>query len=232
MKKFILLALLFVGGMFMVYKSSKGYLVPGYHRFIYTPSAYESLKISLEDYREKVSENFRAKPKAVKIAESRHALETNLDRLFTFWYGTKWDLNGTTTVPGRGKIACGYFVTTVLRDAGFPVERVKWAQLASESMIKNLTDEKHIRRFSGTDLPDFIEALKKQGDGIYVVGLDTHTGFLKVAGESVTFIHSAGLNPQCVIREDAANSRTLRKSKYRVTTKLSADEEFLLSWYK
>ena len=39
------------------------------------------------------------------------------------WIGTKWDFNGITEVPQQGKIACGYFVTTVLRDAGLPAVR-------------------------------------------------------------------------------------------------------------
>lgn len=45
-----------------------------------------------------------------------------------FWYGTPWDFNGTTEQPGTGAIACGYFVTTVLRDAGVQLERVRLAQ--------------------------------------------------------------------------------------------------------
>ena len=39
------------------------------------------------------------------------------------WMGTPWDFYGTTQQPGRGKIACGYFVTTVLRDAGVRLRR-------------------------------------------------------------------------------------------------------------
>src|SRR2546429_7045322 len=34
--------------------------------------------------------------------------------IFPSWYGTAWDFYGTTEVPQQGKIACGYFVTTVL----------------------------------------------------------------------------------------------------------------------
>lgn len=41
-----------------------------------------------------------------------------IDSLMPCWYGTPWDFNGCTTEPGKGSIACGYFVSTVLRDAG------------------------------------------------------------------------------------------------------------------
>lgn len=33
-------------------------------------------------------------------------------KVFPYWYGTKWDFNGTTEMPQEGSIACGYFVTT------------------------------------------------------------------------------------------------------------------------
>src|SRR5262245_48861455 len=38
--------------------------------------------------------------------------------LFPFWYGTDWDFSGVTETPNQGKIACGYFVSTLLRDVG------------------------------------------------------------------------------------------------------------------
>jgi hypothetical protein len=45
----------------------------------------------------------------------------------------------TSETPGRGEIACGYFVSTVLRDAGFGVERVRLAQQASERIVRTLS---------------------------------------------------------------------------------------------
>src|SRR4029453_1954809 len=60
---------------------------------------------------------------------SKQALINNIrDSLFVCWYGTAWDFNGITEEPGKGKIACGYFVTTILRDLGIPVKRYKHAQ--------------------------------------------------------------------------------------------------------
>ena len=44
--------------------------------------------------------------------------------IFPHWYDTKYDFYGQTETPGKGKIACGYFVSTVLRDIGVPIERV------------------------------------------------------------------------------------------------------------
>ena len=69
-----------------------------------------------------------------------------VNELFPYWYGTKWDFNGTTRVPGEGFIACGYFVTNTLTDMGFIIPRVKWAQSASEVFIKKLSCT--VKRFS------------------------------------------------------------------------------------
>ena len=41
------------------------------------------------------------------------------DDLLPAWNGTAWAMNGTSQVPGRGSIACGYFVSTTLMHAGF-----------------------------------------------------------------------------------------------------------------
>ena len=45
-----------------------------------------------------------------------------IDEIFSAWIGTRWDFDGTSQTPREGRIACGYFVSTVLRDAGFDVE--------------------------------------------------------------------------------------------------------------
>src|SRR5687768_9423034 len=51
------------------------------------------------------------------LEEAKKKFLLNIEtRLFPFWEGTDWDFNGTTEVPGKGSIACGYFVTTILRD--------------------------------------------------------------------------------------------------------------------
>ncbi|WP_225432174.1 hypothetical protein, partial [Limosilactobacillus reuteri] len=45
--------------------------------------------------------------------------------LFSHWKNTAWDFNGTSTVPGEGSIACGFFVTTLLQDMDLNINRRK-----------------------------------------------------------------------------------------------------------
>ncbi|WP_460557301.1 hypothetical protein [Ferruginibacter profundus] len=146
------------------------------------------------------------------------------------WIGTAWDFNGTSETPQQGKIACGYFVTTVLRDAGLPVARIKLAQCASEQMVTTLIQPKYIQRFSNISIDNFVKAVQQQGFGLYIVGLDNHVGFIYNDGTEIYFIHSTFVGTRNVQKEKAATSRVLSQSKYKVLGKLSADEKALDRW--
>jgi hypothetical protein len=165
------------------------------------------------------------------IAEARALVTRSIyAEIFPSWYGTSWDFNGTTEVPQQGKIACGYFVSTVLRDAGWRVQRTRLAQQASENIILSLTTDPHVKRFRRVAIGDFVDAVKKWGAGIYVVGLDIHTGLIVNTGSDVYFIHSSYVEPYKVVRENATESKILASSNYRVLGKITADDRFIERW--
>jgi hypothetical protein len=142
------------------------------------------------------------------------------DSLIPCWYGTTWDFYGTSEIPGKGSIACGYFVTTVIRDAGISINRVKMAQCPSEEMIKNLCEKTTLKRFSNKTLNEFVTSIRSMGYGLYITGLDYHTGFIYNDGNEVYFIHASYATPKCVVKEIASSSSVLNSSKYRVIGKL------------
>lgn len=146
------------------------------------------------------------------------------------WMGTDWNFNGTTRIPQQGSIACGYFVTTVLQDAGLELARIKLAQCASEEMISTLVQPAGIRRFSNTPMTEFLNAVSAGGYGIYIIGLDNHTGFLYNDGEDTWFIHASYAGSRKITREKAAESNILGSSRYKVLGKLSADDKVLSRW--
>jgi hypothetical protein len=154
------------------------------------------------------------------------------DSIIPYWMGTKWDFNGFTEKPQQGTIACGYFVTTVLRDAGVKLNRIALAQCASEEMIQKLVNKKYIHRYSNISQSDFINRLRETGKGLYIIGLDNHTGFIHYADDGIWFIHSSYVSPGTVAKHDAINNSILSFSKYRVTGKISDDELLLKSWYR
>ena len=201
----------------------------------YTPGSYEAKLFDLKDSRAHlltVFENEKTiQGKFDMIDYAKMDLTDLIEKeLFPHWYDTQYDFYGTTETPGSGKIACGYFVTTVLRDIGVPIQRVKMAQAASETMIKNLVNEDLIQRFNRVPIKKFVYAVEDMGAGLYIVGLDTHAGFLYYDGVELRMIHSTGRRPKRVINEKAITSPTLIKSKYRVVGKVSDDEDLIKGW--
>jgi len=170
---------------------------------------------------------------AIIDTTQRHLRRIIIEDLFDFWYGTDWAYSGTTEVPQSGKIACGYFVTTILRDAGFQLERKKLAQQASEKIIKTLIDEKHIQRHRHVKIKEFTEKVDARGDGLYLVGLDTHIGFMVVENGEAAFIHSSRANWQGGVKNEIpTKSKVLIKSKYRIVGKLLPNESVTDKWLR
>jgi hypothetical protein len=150
------------------------------------------------------------------------------DEIFPYWYYTPWNFYGTTQVPKSGTIACGYFVTTVLRDVGFDIPRVKWAQLPSEGIILKFCRE--IKRFHDRPVSEVIDYIKKKPDAVYVVGLDCHVGFIVKYQGKIQFVHSNYYHPEIgVMSENLDSENPLRDSKYRVVGKVS-DSVNVLRW--
>lgn len=160
-----------------------------------------------------------------EIASSSENVFTHavIDQLIAHWYGTPWDFNGITEEPRKGQIACGYFVTTILRDAGFSVQRIKLAQSPASIIIEKVADKNAIRSFSLKSVNKVDSAVKSMGPGLYVVGLDFHVGFLHCDGKDVYFIHSNYIRREGVVKELIQKSTAFANSKYRVIGKITRE---------
>ena len=196
-------------------------ILPGYHAFYFTPKKYEKELTMLESDKKVIA-------KLSKKKQQQFFVNSLTKHIFPFWYGTRWSFYGNTTTPGDGSIACGYFVTTTLSHAGVKLNRVKLAQCASEEMIRSLVQKQNITHFNSLSLQNFINGISKKGKGIYIIGLDNHTGFIFIdSTNEVRFIHASGRFPFCVINEKASESVVLEKSDYKVVGKISDDDVFL-----
>ena len=150
--------------------------------------------------------------------------------VFPAWYGTQWDFYGITATPKKGKIACGYFVTTTLMQVGFDIPRYKWAQLSAEGIIKQFTKESDIKRMRNAPVKAVDTYIKKGGDGLYVVGLDCHVGFVCNSNDSITFVHSSYYEPEIGVMSQKLDSQNpLKDSKYRVFGKIM-DDTMIEAW--
>jgi hypothetical protein len=218
---FVVLSALFAGAWYFFFRNPA--IVPVKKVVDYTayPLVLDSIQIERKQLKRDHA-GLKALEKAFLISMDK--------KIFAYWYGTKWDFNGTTQKPNEGAIACGYFVTTTLRDAGVKINRVKMAQCASEEMIKSLVQKSSITRFSNVKIADFEKRMNKLGNGLYVVGLDNHTGFIRISPEGNYFIHASGWYPYKVVKEVVGKSSILDHSNYKIVGKLSGDNEFLKKW--
>jgi hypothetical protein len=166
--------------------------------------------------------------KEIILNNARQYVVTSIiQNLFPHWYDTPWTFYGKTRTPKKGSIACGYFVTTILTDVGFKIPLEKWAKLASESFIIKLSQ---VKRFSNKSISEIETYLYSQGDGLYLVGLDCHVGFLLVKDKSVKFIHSNYYKPEIgVMSENIYEKNPFADSKYRVIGKLFSSE-MMTNW--
>lgn len=121
-----------------------------------------------------------------------YLMKTMKEKMIPLWLTTDYDYNGMTEVPRRGSIACGYLVYTFVKHLGFQIDRMKLAQSAAYKAIRSLTT-KQDRFFiepSNDPQKSLEERIKSIGYGIYIIGLDFHTGFIINDGKGVRFFHS------------------------------------------
>jgi hypothetical protein len=191
----------------------------------------EKISIEKNRFRDLYSKSTSSIQKKEILSKARgFVIDELIDNIFPSWYGTRWDFNGATQTPKQGNIACGYFVTTTLRDVGFNLDRSRLARQPSEHIIKNLTGLENIKRYSNKNIQDVNKYILESGEGIYIVGLDCHVGFIVNDGENVNFVHSSYYNPPLsVVSEPIDSFNPLAHSKYRVIGKI-LDDSMIEKW--
>lgn len=164
------------------------------------------------------------------LVETRRFLEKVMPEMMRCWLGTQWNFHGTSEVPGQGNIACGYFVATVLRDAGFRVDRYKLAQQPSQNILRSFLPRESLNLRVGVPYETYAAEMRASEPGIRIVGLDSHVAFMVTGPDGFRFIHSSGSKPWCVVDEGEKDAEVLRRSNYRVQGSLTADREVLRRW--
>ncbi len=204
-----------------------------YEEPIPDPATYKVLIDEVNFHKSKLSEQYlyatSAAEKAEIIESARNLLELTMPALMRCWLGTKWDFNGTETVPGEGKIACGYYVSTVLRDSGFNIERIKLAQQASQNILLTFLSKDELSIKSGQNYERYMTSLRALDHGIYIIGLDKHVGFIINDKEGLHFLHSGGEKRQ-VVDEKKHSASSIKKSRYRVIGNLTKSDTLIEKW--
>jgi hypothetical protein len=199
---------------------------------------YAVMAGELGRWRRELSKRHRAArsddERATVERDARVLLERVLPEMMRCWLGTPWDYHGTAQKPGAGGIACGYFVATVLMDAGFPLDRYQLAKQPSENILRSFLERPACVLSVDREYAAFADALVASEPGIYLVGLDTHVGFIVVheQGGGFRFIHSSGSDPWCVVDEGREEAQVLRHSRWRMLGNLTAEPDVIRRWLR
>lgn len=198
------------------------------------PETYAVLAEEIERWRTELAARHRAARSDVERAAVEHdarvLLELMLPSMMRCWLGTPWDFHGTAPRPGSDGIACGYFVSTVLKDAGFRVNRFRLAQQASANILRSFLHQDNCLLTIGTPYDRFSAEMAAAEHGIYLVGLDTHVAFIVVADGGFRFIHSSGSRPWRVVDESPHQAEVLRRSNWRMIGHLTGCPQVLRRW--
>ncbi len=162
--------------------------------------------------------------------DARLILDLVMPEMMRCWLGTPYDFNGTAEKPGDGKIACGYFVSTVIRDAGFRVNRYKLAQQPSENILRTFIPGENCVLEVGTEYSDYADRVERMEPGIYIVGLDTHVGFIVNRSDGLRFFHASGYRPRAVVEESRERAGALQRSNWRMTGGLTGEPDVIRTW--
>jgi hypothetical protein len=198
--------------------------------------SYDLIKTSIEFKKDKFRLQYESalsqtEKKKILLEAGKYLHKSLVDTIFPYWYGTPWDFNGYTNTPGTGLVACGYFVSTPLKHCGLNLNIFKLAQQAALEIVKRVSCGDSVWYYRGMNSHQFLQKTKgKIKDGLYVVGLDNHTGFLLYENGEVYFIHSSYLDPGSVVREKASDSQALATSYVFVMCNISSNTKLIKKW--
>jgi hypothetical protein len=99
-------------------------------------------------------------------------------------------------------------------------------------MMKSLAPGQPLKNLSYLDYQSFNDKLKDLGKGVYIIGLDFHTGFIVNDGTENWFIHSNYIGRKGVVKEPVMNSDALKASKTRWLISLTSDKAFIQKWLR
>lgn len=163
------------------------------------------------------------------LTDAQNFLVSQTAKYFLAWHGTQWDFNGHTETPRHGKIACGYFVVTTLRDMGFRIPRIKWSQQHAYFVIQRLS--KDIKQFRNVPIEEVANYIEDKGEGLYIVGLDSHVGFIYNHNGWSRFVHSNYYFPKIGVmsQEVKANNHPLASSTIKIIGRIF-DRTMVRNW--
>ena len=209
-------------------------LITGEKKPVPDSQRYEVLVEELGRWQNDLGEDYKkAKTAEQRLAvehDARLILELVMPEMMRCWLGTAYDFNGIAEKPGEGKIACGYYVSTVIRDAGFKVNRYKLAQQPSENIMRTFLDSEDCVLRVDKNFDSYADWVEGMDQGVYLIGLDTHVGFIVNRIDGIHFFHSSSARSVGVVEERRDKAAALRRSKWRMLGNLTGESSVIQTW--
>ena len=159
--------------------------------------------------------------RGLRARARRFVVRSITDTLFLAWLGTPWGLgrNSTATRPHQPGmvVGCSYFVTSVLQNAGVQLEdRYRLARAPALEIQRALApDPRHLHRYGSITPKELARRVRRLGDGLYLIGLNIHVGFVVVQGGKARIVHASYTPPRTVVDERLAQSAAIENSRPR-----------------
>lgn len=194
-------------------------------------SSYTICKNNIEKERTQLKATFNSSTNTTEILnKSRKQLTQYLvDDIFNYWYTTKWSFEGHTEIPKQGTIACGYFVSTTLRDVGFKLNRFKLAQKSPEEEAKSIACGTTIEKLQNISKQELKNHFLKKQDGLYFIGLDFHVGYIYKDKSEIYFIHSNYIDNKGVMKETLESSKAIMSTNYYIAN-ITNNDVLIKKW--
>ncbi len=152
-------------------------------------------------------------------------------QIIPYWYGTSWDFEGHTSTPLQGDVACGYFVSTTLRDLGINLNRYKLAQQSPLYEAKSLQIEGVVNKLTESSIDDYVSKINDTlKEGIYFLGFgEGHVGFLYKEKSNIYIIHSNYMKGEVMV-EPIEKSDVFNSYSFFYIVALSTNKILLNKW--
>ena len=193
--------------------------------------SYVSTKAEIDQLRMQLSKRHRQGRISIDDVKTEF---TNLlvDKILPYWYGTPWSFEGHTAVPNQGNIACGYFISTTLRDMGLRLNRYKLAQKSPIDEARTIS--------CGVDINSIMQESREKAfeeidcytqEGLYFIGFDKeHVGYLLKREGQLFLIHSNYFFPGSVCIEPFVDSRVFNSFYKFYLVDISNNDILIQRW--
>lgn len=193
--------------------------------------SYAATKADSDQLRQSLGEKLRQGHISfdqIKVEFTNHLV----NKIIPHWYGTPWSFEGHTAVPNQGEIACGYFISTTLRDMGLRLNRYKLAQQSPIDEAKIISCGSNIYSVV-QDSPEkaFEEIDRLTREGLHFIGFDTgHVGYLLKRQDQLFLIHSNYFSPGQVCMEPLKASRVFNSFSTFHLVDISNNDVLIQRW--